>query len=204
MKKTSLALAILFCLASTILAQEAKSPIAEFTSPAPDERGSTRILYWDQQKNGAAGEFAVNYGRPAWKTAYEDTAKFDAMTNGKTWRMGNNFWTVLDTNIALKIGGKDIAPGIYYLGLYRSEDGKTWSLAFIDPVKARNAHKDAFEIDSAPIEFKVPMAIEKSDQKEEKLTILLSAPKGNTKEATLWVSWGTLKLSAPIQVVMGG
>ena len=34
-------------------------------------------------KHEAAGQFAINYGRPVWKSIYEDPAKFDAMTQGK-------------------------------------------------------------------------------------------------------------------------
>jgi DUF2911 family protein len=61
---------------------------------------------------------------------YEDPVKFDGMTKGKTWRLGKDFWTVLDTNVPLKIAGKEVAAGTYYLGLFRSADGSAWSLAF--------------------------------------------------------------------------
>jgi hypothetical protein len=59
----------------------------------PDDRASARVLYWNTVKNGAAGQFAINYGRPVWKSDYEDPAKFDGMTTGKIWRMGSKFWT---------------------------------------------------------------------------------------------------------------
>ena len=168
----------------------------------PDDRASARVLYWNTVKDGAAGQFAINYGRPVWKSVYEDPAKFDRMTKGKIWRMGSNFWTVLDTCLPLKISGKNVPAGYYYLGLHRSEDGLNWSLAFIDPARVRAAHLDAFEIEKAPVAFEVPMSIAKSASKPEKLTIELSYPEDNIRKVTLSVTWGTLALTAPIEVTV--
>ncbi len=60
-------------------AQQTK-PVVVAEGGQPDERGSARVLYWNTAHNGAAGQFAINYGRPVWKSDYEDPAKFDAMT----------------------------------------------------------------------------------------------------------------------------
>jgi hypothetical protein len=166
----------------------------------PDDRASARVLYWNTVKNDAAGELAINYGRPVWKSTYEDPVKFDQMTKGKTWRMGSNFWTVLDTCLPLKISGKTVPAGYYYLGLHRSKDGMAWSLVFIDPAKARAAHIDAFAIEKAPVEFETPMSIAKAATKPEKLTIEMSYPQDNLHKVTLNVAWGTLALTAPIDV----
>ena len=51
-----------------------------------------------------------------WKKDYEDPAKFDAMTKGKVWRMGSNHWTALDTSLPLKISGRSVPAGSYFLG----------------------------------------------------------------------------------------
>ncbi|MGA2611025.1 MAG: hypothetical protein ABSH01_26565, partial [Terriglobia bacterium] len=77
----------------------------------PDDRASARVLYWNTQTNAAAGQFVIDYGRPVWKKEYEDPAKFDAMTRGKIWRMGSNFWSILDTQLPLSIGGKKVPVG---------------------------------------------------------------------------------------------
>ncbi|MGA3323768.1 MAG: DUF2911 domain-containing protein [Terriglobia bacterium] len=168
----------------------------------PDDRASARVLYWNTVKDRAAGQFAINYGRPVWKSTYEDPEKFDRMTKGKIWRMGSNFWTVLDSCFPLKISGQKVPAGYYYLGLHRSEDGLNWSLAFIDPARVRAAHLDAFEIEKAPVAFEVPMSIAKAASKPEKLTIELSYPKDNIRKVTLSVAWGTLALTAPIDVTV--
>jgi hypothetical protein len=202
MRFKDLSFVLLLCLSAMLPAQDKKPAIVAYSEPALGERGTTRILYWNQAKNTAVGELAISYGRPVWKKDYEDPASFDRVTKGKVWRLGNDYWTVLDTNIPLKIAGRDIAIGLWYLGLHRSEDGATWSLAFIDPAKARSMRLDPFEISRAPVEFKVPMTTEKADELKERLTIVLSARKENIREVTLRIGWGKLQLSAPIQVAV--
>jgi len=168
----------------------------------PDDRASARVLYWNTVKDGAAGQFAIDYGRPVWKSDYEDPVKFDGMTKGKIWRMGSNFWTDLDTCLPLKISGKRVSAGYYFLGLRRSEDGSKWSLVFIDPAKVRATRLDAFEIQKAPVMFEVPMSIGKVATKTDKLTIELTYPQDNIRNVTLKVAWGTLALTAPIEVTV--
>ena len=195
-------IALIFCMAAAAHAQQGPKIVA-FGSDSP-ERGTTRVGYWDNVKKAVIAEFAINYGRPVWKKDYEDQAKFDAMTKGKVWRLGENFWTLLDTNIPLKIAGKDVPVGLWYLGLHRSEDGAVWSLVFIDPVKARNVRLDAFQIGEAQIEFKIPVKVEQPGEIKEKLTIDLIYKKENLKDVTLKIAWGKLQVSAPIQVPIEG
>jgi len=182
-------------------AQQSK-PTVVAEGGQPDDRASARVLYWNTVKHGAAGQFAIDYGRPVWKSVYEDPAKFDQMTKGKVWRMGSNFWTTLDTCLPLKISGKAVPVGYYYLGLHRSQDGSMWSLAFIDPAKVRAAHIDAFNVDKAPVSFEVPMSMETATSKPEKLTLELSYPQDNIRKVTLHIAWGTLALTAPIEVAV--
>lgn len=197
--------ALLFCVPAQLRAQDApKKPQPKyfvFGSDSP-ERGTTRVGYWSSEKNMGAGQFAIDYGRPIWKKDYEDAAKFDAMTKGKVYRLGSNFWTTLDTDMPLEIAGKTIPAGSWYLGLHRSDDGATWSLVFIDPAKARAAHVDASEIDRAPISFKAPMTADPGGEMKDKLTIDLVFKKGDFQNVTLKIAWGKIQLSAPVQVPM--
>ncbi len=170
----------------------------------PDDRASARVLYWDEARNTAVGQFAIDYGRPVWKKDYEDSAKFDSMTKGKVWRLGSNFWTLLDTCLPISIGGKTVRPGYYYLGLHRSADGSTWSLAFIDPGRVRQAHLDAFDIRKAQVAFEAPMTVDKAQGMVQKLTITLTYPKQNLTDVTLHVAWGNLALTTPIKVTLAG
>jgi hypothetical protein len=192
---------LLICLTTFAQTPDKKPTIVAGADPM-DERASTRVLYWDNAKDGAAGEFSIDYGRPVWQAAYEDGAKFDSFTKGKVWRMGSNFWTVLDTNLPIKISGKSVPVGSWYLGLRRSEDGTTWSLVFIDPVKTRAGHIDGFDINKAAIAFEAPVKIEQAGETKEKLTIELSVKKDDMRDVTLKIYWGKLQLSAPVQVTV--
>lgn len=195
--------AVVCCLCSALLAQDAqqkpKAKLVSFGSDSP-ERGTTRVGYWNMEKNMGVGQFAIDYGRPVWRKEYEDTAKLDEMTKGKVYRLGSNFWTTLDTDMPLKIAGKTVPIGSWYLGLHRSTDGATWSLVFIDPAKARAAHVDASEIERAPVEFKIPVTTDQTTETKEKLTIDLVRQKDNFKDVTLRIGWGKIQLSAPIEV----
>lgn len=201
--KTRLCLAAVgMLLATCAQAQQAKPAIIAEGGSKPDDRGSARLLYWNTKADAAAGQVAINYGRPVWKKAYEDKAAFDKMTNGQVWRMGSNFWTTLVTDVPINISGKDVAPGAYYLGLNRSADGAQWSLAFIDPAGAMAAHLDAFDIRKAKVDFLTPMTTEKAGETADKLTITLTHPKDDIKKVTMKVAWGNLALSAPIKVTV--
>jgi DUF2911 family protein len=196
-----LLLACTVLLALSASAQEKKKGIVA-EGGDPDDRASARVLYWDQAADTAAGQFAINYGRPIWKPVYQDKAQFDKMTNGKVWRMGSNFWTTLVTDLPIEISGKRVAPGTYYLGLKRSADGSRWSLAFIDPAAVRKARLDAFDIRKATVKFEAPMTATTETTKPAKLTITLSYPKDDIKNVTLCVAWGTLALTAPVKVLL--
>lgn len=201
MKRKNLVLCILLVFAVAATAQQQKKGIIP-EGGGVDEAGSTRILYWDQDADTAAGQFFINYGRPVWKKDYEDPAKFDSLTKGKVWRLGRDAWTSLDTQLPLKVGGRSIAPGYYYLGLHRSADGAVWSLAFFVPAKVRAARVDAFQIQKAKPEFLVPVSLEKASSVVEKLALTLTADQKDMRHVTLRIAWGNFVLTAPIEVML--
>jgi hypothetical protein len=201
MKRYAMLVGIMLLFTLIAGAQQKPNIVAE--GGTPDDRASARVLYWNSKTNAAAGQLAIDYGRPVWKKEYNDSAKFDAMTRGKVWRMGSNYWTILDTNLPLSISGKKVAAGLYYLGLHRSENGSEWSLDFIDPAKARKMQLDAFQIERAPVEFQAHMSsVARADNQAEKLTITLSYPKDNITHVTMRIAWGNLMLSTPIEVTV--
>lgn len=181
-----------------------QNPKIEVEGGDVDDRASARLLYWNDQAHAAAGQFAINYGRPVWHKEYDDPAKFDSITKGKVWRMGSNYWSNLYTDVPLTISGTAVAPGLYFLGLQRSADGFSWSLAFIDPVKVRKGRIDAFDIRKAKVEFTAPMSVEPAGSEAvEKLTITLTHPENEIHNAILKVAWGHLALTAPVKVTVG-
>ncbi len=72
------------------------------------------------------GLVTIAYGQPEWKPEYVE--QFDAVTKGKRWRFGRNWWTTLDTNTPLVLGDVAIEPGDYYLVGERSADSDDWYL----------------------------------------------------------------------------
>ena len=203
MKKTHYVLALIFLAGTTLYAQRGSEQQGSVRAlggrSAP--RASARILYSNRADNSFPGQFVINFGQPIWRSEYEDPTTFDQMTKGRVWRMGSNLWTVLDTNLPLRIAGKDIAVGAYYLGVHRSEDGDTWSLAFLDPAKVRRDRLDASEIAKATIDFMVPMTFAKAEETTEKLDISLVSQKDAIENVTIKVVWGTLQLTTPVQVM---
>jgi len=200
--RSSLFASVFLLSAFSVPAQQPK-PQMVAEDGALQERGSARVLYWDTKANTAFGEFAIDYGRQPWRKEYDDPATFDKLTKGKTYRLGSNYWTILDTNVPLKVSGTAVAPGLYYLGLARSADGDKWNLLFIDAAKTRSMRIDAYQIDRAPVLFQVPMSIEPVNEPVEKLTITLSYPKDKPKNVKLRIAWGKLQLTAPVEVTVG-
>ncbi len=199
MKRASYALAFLVLAGTPLYAQQGSEVVA-LGGGRVAQRASARVLYSNRADNSFPGQLSISYGQPEWRSEYADPTTFDQMTKGRVWRMGNNFWTVLDTNLPLRIGGKDIAVGAYYLGVHRSQDGGTWSLAFMDPNKVRRARLDASEIAKATIDFMVPITFAQAEETAAELAIFLNT-EDNLTDVTLKVVWGNLQLTAPIQVI---
>lgn len=194
MKK--LVYAIIGCLfVSAALAQDL-SKLRAFGSTGT--RGAARVLYFDPERQAVAGAFSIDYGLPKWKPEYDNAAKFDELTKGKAWRFGEGLWTTLDTNIPLKLAGRAVAPGIYYLGLRRGTDDQ-WLLEFYLPAKIHEKKLDAFAIAQTKSEFAVPLSFARTDKVTEALAINLDYPKDNPMKVTLRIRWGKFELTAPVE-----
>src|SRR6476646_11512408 len=79
MKQTIAIVALSIFLVPLMHAQDKKSSITALSEPALGERGTSRILYWNEEKNMAVAAVAVDFGRPVWKKEYENPAGFDRM-----------------------------------------------------------------------------------------------------------------------------
>jgi hypothetical protein len=191
------------CWFASVQGSHASGLIAALGGGRSEEFGSTKVLYWDRTKGtpeaGIIGGVAINYGRPSWKRSYANPEVFDRLTKGEIWRFGKGFWTVLDTNVPLTMGNRKIDIGHHYLGIHRSDDGSEWSLAFIDPAKARKAHLDAFQIAKAPVDFRVPLEFSETEEHVDKLTVKLSYAADSPERLRMVIAWGKLRLSAPIE-----
>ena len=72
------------------------------------------------------------------------------------WRFGENFWTTLDTNMDLVLGGVEVPTGYYYIVVQHHERGL--ELVLLDPAEIRKQHLDAYEAPKTTGGIRVPLA----------------------------------------------
>ncbi len=170
--------------------------VQAFTSSSP--RKSCRVLFWGG--SGSAGQIEVQYGQPAWNDKLADaleSGKFD----DKRWRLGQNFWTTLDTNLDLEIGGVKVPAGYYSRTLERKEGGAP-VLALLDPADVRQRKLDAYQAHETEGGIEVPMKMEESEKVAEKLEIALKLKSGSKSDGTLSIHFGPYRASAPVLIAM--
>lgn len=163
---------------------------------ANSTRGATRILLWGQA--GPLGQVSIDYGAPVWKEEYSG-ALASPKFQDRRWRLGQDFWTTLDTQLPLSIGGVDVEPGQYYLTLERTADGK-FLLALLDPAPIRKQKLDSYVAHKTEGGTEVEMTLADAEEHAGKLEIALVPRPGARKEATLEIRFGPHVLSAPVQL----
>ncbi len=196
-------IALFGCLAAPVLEAQQRRDFWIY-GQVVEQRGASRIGYWKRNVNAGLGEVVVDYGRPVWKEHYEQ--QLDQLTRGKMWRMGDNYWTLLDTNLPLEVAGVKIPVGLYYLAVRRSQDGASWELVFIDPVKSRERLLDSYDVGTRPGEvpvlFSAPLSFHHTQELVERLTILLTLKDKSQTEGKLELTWGKFSLSAPLEITV--
>ncbi len=173
-----------------IPAQEAPQRPFEETG----ERGNCRIFFWGTNRSG--GQVRVEYGRPVWKDSYDG---FVDDVRDRRWRLGQNFWTSLDTNMPLKVGGLELEPGLYYLALEHQRDGR-FVLLFLDPQEMRDLKLDAFQVDETDSGSEAPLAYQKSPIQSGRLTLFLKTEPLKPCTAVLQIHFGNHLLSTSMEM----
>ncbi|HSR52078.1 MAG TPA: DUF2911 domain-containing protein [Acidobacteriota bacterium] len=192
-----------FLLAVSLAVPNQQEPSIRAFGGSPDlDRASTRVVYFDSAQQRFLGEIAIAYGRPQWRQDYNDSERFDSVTRGQQIRLGKNFWTSLDTNLELNMGGRSVAPGLYYLGLGRSHDDE-WHLLLFDPEQVRSLRLDASQTAQAEPLMRIPVSKSTSAISKEELTISLSYDQSDPGKMTLRVEWGPHMLATSLSVDLG-
>ena len=181
-------------LASAQVRQGAWTPVVESM-----DRGYSSISYWTYRDDGVeigAGRISVEHGKPVWPSAFSNEAALDSATVGKLWRLGNNKWTTLDTQLPLTIGGRSVPPGIYYIILSRPTR-EDWRLAFVSPEQATEQSLDAWAAQARPKEipilFEISLAYS-SAELTERLDISLGLDEGDMSKGSMRIEWGPHRL----------
>lgn len=171
----------------------APPPTEQTPFPETSQRGNTRIFYWFGPDS--AGQVAIDFGRPRWQPAF---AKFLQQPSGPRWRFGENFWTTLDTNMPLTLGGIDIAVGQYYLVLQRTEAGT--QLVLLDPADLRRRRLDAYEANKTTGGITIPLQASKLEQPAAELDIELTVEATAKDTGMLSIRFGPHQLTAPLRM----
>ncbi len=172
------------------------------------DRGYSSISYWTYRDDGVeigGGRISVEHGKPAWPAELEAGESFDDATVGKLWRLGNNKWTTLDTNLPLRFGARRVEPGIYYLLVQRSEPS-VWRLAFVTPSSAIPHLMDAWDAQArpreVPVQFSVPLSHSPGAAKKLELDITLALDPSDPSKASLAIEWGPHRLESAFAIEM--
>ncbi len=179
-------------------------PQTQQSYPEASQRGNARIFYWgpkgSEPTGGSIGQFAIDYGQPPWNDAYD--AQIDGQRD-RRWRLGQNFWTNLDTNIDLEIAGTGIPAGYYYLVLEYGADDE-WRMFALDPKSVYGDQLDSYHAHFTTGGRKIVMAHERKDSKTAKLTMRLERDPASRDHATLSIEFGPHRLTAPIVMKPAG
>ncbi|MBL9078384.1 MAG: cupin domain-containing protein [Planctomycetes bacterium] len=162
----------------------APPPREQTAFPETSQRGNTRIFYW--YGDSSAGQVAIDFGRPRWRPAF---TKFLDEPSAQRWRLGENFWTTLDTNIPLELGGVEVPVGQYYCVLANPPQGGL-QLVLLDPVDVRQRRLDAYEASETVGGLVVPLQRGTQEQAAAELELELTLAPGAKDEGTLTIRFG--------------
>jgi hypothetical protein len=169
------------------------------------DRGYSSISYWTYRDDGVeigGGRISVEHGKPSWPPELDAKESFDSATLGRLWRLGNNKWTTLDSNLVLEFGDRRIEPGIYYLVLERA-NADSWRLVFVAPDAARAMLGDAWDTQARPREvpvlFSVPLRYATGAPKQE-LDVTLSLSDSDMSAGRMRIEWGPHALETDFHV----
>ena len=159
----------------------------------PGERKASRVVWFSGRGAPAA---ALSFGAVAWKDTYAEHVKSKEFEN-KRWRLGKDFWTTLDTSIAMTVGATNVPPGYYYLTIEHKSNGD-FVLAFNDADAVRKLKLDAFQADKTKGGIEVVVKHEAVTEPATKLDIALTLDQDDQTKGALTIRFGPNKLSVPV------
>jgi len=162
------------------------SPIAQVMA-----RQGTRLAM-APAKDGHQAFALLDHSQPAWNA--ERTAAAQQIKKGGRWRLGQDWWTTLDCNAPLSLGGKKLAAGTWHLSLKKTGDD-AWSLVCTPAGDDVGAQLDAFAAEQARPVVEVALVAGAAAAKAEALKIQFVAEGAAQK---LTISFGDHELSTPI------
>ncbi len=186
-KTTLLSLAFAATLLSSTEAQ-----IVSWAETSP--RMLTRIGLWNQAAQTVAGQFSIQYGTPIWKDEYDSMTE---KAKGKSLRLGKDFWTTLDNDVPLKIGGVDVPVGQHCLGIACDEQG-AFKLMIMNAATIKKYKADGWNTSKLKAKINAPLSYSLVKTKQKKLSIQFVQNKKYPAQAKLVIHWGKHQLTAKV------
>lgn len=184
--------------ASAFFASSANAQVQSMGGPDTGRQASWVIFAEMQNGFTPHGAVMIQYGQPEWKDSY-DAVLASGKFNGTTQRLGKNWWTSLDTTVAIEIGGTKIAAGSYYLGIQVAKDGSI-GLLVID-AKASNQNGWLPFVASqwkSDIVCKLDLAKDAHEDVQQKMLIAIAADPKDSSKGTFSIRWGKHELRAAV------
>ncbi|MCK5944476.1 MAG: cupin domain-containing protein, partial [Planctomycetes bacterium] len=169
-------------------------PTEQTPYPETSARGSTRIFYWFGPDS--AGQVAIDFGRPRWNGRY---GTFLGQPSGRRWRFGENFWTTLDTNMALTLGGVEVPVGGYYCVL-QNDPEHGLQLVLLDPDVVRAQRLDAYEANKTTGGILVPLQKGEAKVPAGRLEVELTVDRERRDTGRMRVRFGSNELTAALRM----
>jgi hypothetical protein len=167
------------------------------------ERRSSTVIMFDRSSPGAMAGASISFSAPQWKPEYDD---FDAMLDkykmkGNNLRLGKNWWTSLDTTMALEIAGTKVDAGAYHVGLHCDKDGNFHLLLLDAGESAKNGWVPFGNFGAWKAAYRIPLELKKDtlEESRERMEIELTADPKNPTSGGFAIRWGKHELAAPVK-----
>lgn len=161
------------------------------------ERKRNRIAWFGQ--NSSPGQLSIEYGAVPWQKKFAKMVGSEASMNRK-WRLGADFWTSLDTSVAMQVAGVDVPAGYYYLTLEQREAG--FVLALHDAAAVKKQKLDGFVAHRLKGGIEIPMQHQDDAESAAKLHIEVALTEGQD-EGQWRIAFGPHLLTAKTKIDLG-
>lgn len=149
---------------------------------------------WFTRKDSPA-EIAIDWSPVKWKSEF-DTQLQAGKFVGKTWRLGADFWTRIDTSVDLQCGETKVPAGYWYLTLAQ-KDAEHFVLTLNDPAVIRKRKLDAYQTELLRGGIDIPLTHGIADDGADELGFAVTMKKGSTTEGEMVIRFGSHVLSTP-------
>ncbi|MCA8954111.1 MAG: DUF2911 domain-containing protein [Planctomycetes bacterium] len=160
------------------------------------KRECARVAWFG--RTGSPGQIAIDYSPIPWRSKYDEMVDSPEMI-GKKWRLGSDFWTSLDTSVALRFGDVTVPAGYYYLTLAQPEAGR-FELGVHDAATVRKQKLDAYLANRVQGGIAIALAHGEAEDAAETLALGIELAKGSQDHGEFTIRFGGHVLSAPVLI----